>query len=114
MVPADFEACFRLIEAFSAEDYKKSKGGWRPNAKRKEMKLLDLKYLLVKRGDHLEGFVSFMPTYEDGYPVVYCYEIHLDPLLQGCVKSINQLVINYALLMSIGLAWESFSWDFWI
>ncbi|KKA27405.1 hypothetical protein TD95_000476 [Thielaviopsis punctulata] len=25
----------------------------------------------------LHGFVSFMPTMEDGYAVVYCYEIHL-------------------------------------
>jgi hypothetical protein len=47
------------------------------------MKLLDLKYLLVKRDSNVEGFVSLMPTYEDGYPVMYCYEIHLSPALQG-------------------------------
>ena len=47
------------------------------------MKLLDLKYLLVKRDGKVEGFVSFMPTYEDGYPVIYCYEIHLGEELRG-------------------------------
>ena len=48
------------------------------------MKLLDLKYLLVKRDDgKVEGFVSFMPTYEDGYLVIYCYEIHLGEELRG-------------------------------
>lgn len=47
------------------------------------MKLLDIKYVLVKLDDKVEGFVSFMPTDEDGYPVVYCYEIHLSPTLQG-------------------------------
>jgi hypothetical protein len=80
---ADFEACFHLIEFTSAADYKNSKDGWKPRSKRKEMKLLDLKYLLVKRDDHVEGFVSLMPTYEDDYPVIYCYEIHLSPALQG-------------------------------
>jgi N-alpha-acetyltransferase 40 len=85
----DFEACFRIIEATSAEDYKKSKDGWRPKAKQKEMRLLDLKYLLVKRDGHVEGFTSFMPTYEDHYPVIYCYEIHLLPGLKGCVNALK-------------------------
>ncbi|KAI9838728.1 MAG: hypothetical protein M1837_002431 [Sclerophora amabilis] len=31
----------------------------------------------------LAGFLSFMPTYEDGKEVVYCYELHLSPLLRG-------------------------------
>ena len=79
----ELDACFRLIELSSLEDYKRSKGGWKPNAKRKEMRLLDLKYLLVKRGDQIEGFCSFMPTIEDEYFVIYCYEIHLAPSLQG-------------------------------
>jgi hypothetical protein len=48
------------------------------------MKLLDLKYFLVKGEDgKVEGFLSFMPTYEDEYPVIYCYEVHLSSLLQG-------------------------------
>lgn len=80
---ADFDACFRLIEQTSAADYKKSKSGWKPRSKKKEMKLLDLKYILVKLGDRVDGFMSFMPTYEDEYPVVYCYEIHLLTALQG-------------------------------
>jgi N-alpha-acetyltransferase 40 len=81
--PTDFEACFKLIELSSLEDYKKSKNGWKPKAKRKEMRLLDLKYLLVKRNNHVEGFCSFMPTMEDEYFVIYCYEIHLAPPVQG-------------------------------
>lgn len=79
----DFEACFRLIELTSAEDYRRSKDGWKPKAKKKEMRLLDLKYLLAKHNNEVEGFLSFMPTYEDDYPVIYCYEIHLSPKLQG-------------------------------
>ena len=49
------------------------------------MKLLDLKYFLVKRDSNseTEGFISFMPTHEDGYPVIYCYEIHLATTLRG-------------------------------
>ena len=82
----DLESCFKLIELTSSEDYKKSKDGWKPRSKRSEMKLLDLKYVLVKneQGD-VEGFCSFMPTYEDGCAVVYIYEIHLALGLQGLV-----------------------------
>jgi hypothetical protein len=80
---ADFEAGFRLIELTSAESYRNSSAGWKPAAKKKEMRLLDLKYFLVKRNDQLEGFVSFMPTHEDGYRVIYCYEIHLAAALRG-------------------------------
>lgn len=80
---SDFDACFHLIEFTSGEDYRKSKSGWKPRSKRKEMKLLDLKYLLIKHDSRVEGFLSFMPTYEDGYPVIYCYEIHLSSALQG-------------------------------
>lgn len=80
---SDFTACFNLIESTSSEDYRKSKEGWKPKAKKREMKLLDLKYLLVKRDTTVEGFMSFMPTYEDDFPVVYCYEIHLREELRG-------------------------------
>ncbi|KAG9240455.1 acyl-CoA N-acyltransferase [Calycina marina] len=80
---ADFEACFELISETSSTDYKTSQDGWKPKAKRKEMKLLDLKYLLVKDEEGVKAFTSLMPTYEDGIQVVYCYEIHLKPELQG-------------------------------
>ncbi|EHL00378.1 putative Uncharacterized N-acetyltransferase [Glarea lozoyensis 74030] len=87
---ADFDACFRLIALTSSDTYKASKDGWKPRSKKKEMKLLDIKYILVKTGQgFLEGFLSFMPTYEDGYPVIYCYEVHLSPELQGNQKAIK-------------------------
>ncbi|CZT13024.1 uncharacterized protein RAG0_16637 [Rhynchosporium agropyri] len=79
----DFNACFELIEFTSSDDYRKSKDGWKPKAKKKEMRLLDLKYLLVKRGDEIVGFLSFMPTYEDEKQVVYCYEVHLGEEVRG-------------------------------
>lgn len=54
------------------------------------MRLPDMRYLLIKsvgegaqRAGAVEGFLSFMLTYEDGYEVVYCYEIHLGPQLRG-------------------------------
>lgn len=83
---ADLDTCFELIKQTSMEDYQKSKDGWNPRAKRTEMRLLDLKYILVKSGDQIKGFASLMPTYEDDYPALYCYEIHLDLELQGFVK----------------------------
>lgn len=63
------------------------------------MKLLDLKYLLVKNPEgKVAGFSSFMPTYEDGYAVVYCYEIHLGLGLQGFVIT----SISVCLLLCFG------------
>lgn len=50
------------------------------------MKLLDLKYILVKNEDGIvEGFCSIMPTMEDEFAVVYIYEIHLVEGLFGFV-----------------------------
>lgn len=48
------------------------------------MKSPELRYILVKAEDgSVAGFTSLMPTWEEGQPVIYCYEIHLKPHLQG-------------------------------
>lgn len=64
------------------------------------MKLPDMKYMIMRRissnddGDGnnddiddesrgIAGFIEFMVTYEDGYEVLYCYEIHLAREVQG-------------------------------
>lgn len=52
------------------------------------MRSPDLRYVLVKDGaGGVKGFTSMMPTFENGEPVVYCYEIHLERGLQGCVTA---------------------------
>ncbi|KAL8942319.1 MAG: hypothetical protein Q9211_001436 [Gyalolechia sp. 1 TL-2023] len=84
----DFNCCFNLIASSSANAYAASSVGWSPNKKRKEMKLPDLRYLLLvnrsaqETDPHVQGFLSFMLTYEDGHEVVYCYELHLAQRLQ--------------------------------
>ncbi|KAB8249959.1 GNAT family acetyltransferase Nat4 [Aspergillus flavus] len=99
---ADFEACFKLIEETSSDAYKESGWGWSPKKKTKEMRLPDMRYLILRRGPKTTpentgsaeggiapptgqflGFTSFMVTYEDGKEVVYCYEIHLSSAAQG-------------------------------
>ncbi|CCU81871.1 unnamed protein product [Blumeria hordei] len=96
--PQDFDSCFNLIEESSAENYQKSLVGWRPDSKRMEMQLLDLKYILVKHNDQTEGFISFMPTMEGGKFVLYCYEIHLSVPLQrtGLGSRLMQLLDTIA------------------
>ncbi|KAI9770350.1 MAG: hypothetical protein M1839_003227 [Geoglossum umbratile] len=113
LAPEDFHACFALIRDTSAEMYRRSAMGWRPGAKQREMRVEDMRYLVVKAPGSVEkvgdggegegraegagdvsvrgegepvvvGFLSFMLTVEDGYPVVYCYEIHLQPFMRGC------------------------------
>ena len=84
----DLLACFELIKETSFADYNNSRGGWHPAKKMIEMKSRELKYILIKGQDENEGslvrgFTSLMPTFEEGQPVIYCYEIHLKPELQG-------------------------------
>ncbi|MCJ1242028.1 hypothetical protein MMC14_010035 [Varicellaria rhodocarpa] len=82
----DLDACFTLIASTSASAYSSSSIGWSASKKRKEMRLPDLRYLLIKESATSlpEGFLSFMLTYEDGHEVIYCYEIHLSAHLQRC------------------------------
>ncbi|KAH9903760.1 acyl-CoA N-acyltransferase [Xylariomycetidae sp. FL2044] len=82
--PADLKACFDLVEETSRADYEPSSIGWKPGKKITEMKSSELRYILVRNAEgSVRGFTSLMPTYEEGEPVVYCYEIHLKPDLQG-------------------------------
>ncbi|KAI9706568.1 MAG: hypothetical protein M1836_003575 [Candelina mexicana] len=85
MSPVDFQTCYELIKVTSSETYKNSSVGWSPAKKKKEMKLPDLRYLLVKRkGSSVVGaFLSFMFTIEDNHEVAYCYEIHVTDQLRG-------------------------------
>ncbi|EEP77897.1 conserved hypothetical protein [Uncinocarpus reesii 1704] len=93
-----FDACFALLKYTSVEAYKNSRNGWSPAKKKAEMKLPDMRYMLLLRqsneeesqktteqsveNGNLGGMLSFMTTYEDGLPVLYCYEVHLAPRLQ--------------------------------
>lgn len=85
------EACFKLVESTSSEDYKAASSGWRPKEKREEMKDKQMVYLLVKTAAKeaaILGFISFMMTFDDpphqDRQVVYMYEVHLDDSLRGC------------------------------
>ncbi|OAL19317.1 hypothetical protein AYO22_09861 [Fonsecaea multimorphosa] len=78
------DACLQLIEETSAQDYQNSEIKWSPSKKRNEMKSPDMKYIILLHGvSRLAGFVSFMITYEDGYEVLYIYEIHFTPEWRG-------------------------------
>ena len=93
----DFERCFSLIESTSAATYKASSTGWSATKKRKEMRLLDMKYLILKslsqqchsvrstgsRIGSTKGFLSFMITVEDDREVLYVYELHLCEEMRG-------------------------------
>lgn len=89
--PSVFTACLNLIATTSSAAYAASSKGWSRAAKRKEMRLPDLRYIILSkimnddngRRSELAGFLSFMLTYEDGFDVIYCYEIHLAPGLEG-------------------------------
>lgn len=99
----DLDACYQMVYETSGEDYRNSADGWNETAKRTEMKSDELKYILVEISEEqgtaqevgeaprdpgkgrLRGFLSMMPTFENGEPVMYCYEVHVQPYLQGSV-----------------------------
>lgn len=113
MSELELDACLDLISRTSKDDYKASVQGWNVTHKRDEMREMDMRYLLVRRrGDYrpsqppactgpepagtshqprmatrdstgILGFMSLMLTIEEGQPVVYIYEIHLEPQLRG-------------------------------
>jgi len=84
---ADFMACFQLLKHTSFAAYKSSSRGWRPEAKKAEMRDEDMRYLLVRRFSNdgaVGAFLSFMLTIEDDFPVIYVYEIHLASGMRRC------------------------------
>ncbi|KAK1762104.1 acyl-CoA N-acyltransferase [Phialemonium atrogriseum] len=90
----ELQACFDLIAETSEADYRTSSVKWRPDKKLKEMKSAELRYILVRDGEGaIGGFTSLMPTYEEGQPVVYCYEIHLKPEMRG--TGLGELLMGF-------------------
>lgn len=79
---------FSLIQQTSKADYAGSEVKWSSAKKKQEMRLPDLRYIVLQRQDdeskmRTAAFTSFMITYEDGFEVIYCYEIHVAPEWQG-------------------------------
>lgn len=92
------ETCINLLELTSRDHYHSSEKGWSRAKKLKEMGHPAMKYLLLhpvnaaplvgEEGklvgiEQTDGFLSFMVTEEDRHEVIYCYELHLQPDLQG-------------------------------
>lgn len=107
LTTSQLNLCLDLVEHTSANDYKNSETGWSRSKKRREMKLPDLRYLLLLEASPataaaaggpedaltgLAGFISFMITYEDGHEVIYIYEIHFHPRYQG--KGIGKVLMQ--------------------
>ena len=117
----DLNACFKLIELTSSAAYKSSSRGWKPKTKKREMSEKDMRYLLVKPVMASEdsskevmiakaqpetavtGFLSFMITEEDGYEVLYIYEIHLLPHVRqhGMGRYLMQYVEEIAVKVGV-------------
>ena len=91
----DLRACLDLIASTSSADYRASSMGWSRAKKSKEMQLPDLRYVLLRssRDGGLQGFMSFMLTFEDGFEVIYLYELHLRSEMQGLGIGNNLMAI---------------------
>ena len=97
------DECLRLVEATSGDDYRNSEIKWSAAKKRREMILPDMKYIVLTEQNMsmshgsttvalLQGFISFMVTYEDGMEVIYVYEIHVEPAWRR--KGVGQILMR--------------------
>ena len=130
----DMETCFNLVETTSGDAYRLSGFGWHPKRKKREMREPEMRYLLVRKsqktapdsslhhtqpsdskandrvGDPgsesspISGFCSFRLTHEDGFPVIYIYEIHLGDEVLRCGLGSHLLNIVEAIGQSVGVA----------
>ncbi|KAH8887459.1 acyl-CoA N-acyltransferase [Thozetella sp. PMI_491] len=99
---AELTACLGLVEETSRPDYENSVVKWHPRKKRKEMETPELRYVLVKdETGAIRGFTSLVPTYEDGEPVIYCYEVHLKKDLQG--TGLGRLLMSFLVAVAENL-----------
>jgi N-alpha-acetyltransferase 40 len=97
--------CLELVELTSRAHYEASEIKWSSTKKRKEMELPDMKYLIATdREGSVQGFVSFMVTYEDGYEVVYIYEIHFAPNWQGKGMGKRLMAVVEDIAHNVGVA----------
>ncbi|CAK7265671.1 N alpha-acetyl-transferase [Sporothrix epigloea] len=55
----------------------------------------------VTRTATIPAFTSLMPVYEEGEPVVYCYEIHLSPSLRG--SGLGRLLLGFQSIIAHNL-----------
>jgi ribosomal protein S18 acetylase RimI-like enzyme len=89
-------SCFNLIEQTSSAAYKHSSKGWSPGDKQAEMRDKDMQFLLLlpkgafivqdappRSPREVQGFLSYMLTTDASIPVIYIYEVHLQPTAQG-------------------------------
>lgn len=113
---ADIGDCVSLIEKTSRKDYEASAIGWSASRKRGEADLEDMRFIIARNVDteHVEdsqkqqgstfaGFLSFMFVYEDGHPVIYIYEIHLEDIARGCGLGNHLLSIAEQIGVSVGV-----------
>ncbi|KAH4908270.1 N-alpha-acetyltransferase [Parastagonospora nodorum] len=105
LAPWQLEGCLELVEKTSSADYKASSSGWKPKEKKKEMSDPKMVYLLltqVCQPPKVEGFISFMFTFDDPpnswRSVVYIYEVHLDVGLRG--RGLGSKMIKFVELVA--------------
>ncbi|KAK7207438.1 acyl-CoA N-acyltransferase [Myxozyma melibiosi] len=106
----EFAACFEIMKKNMMQLYKSSTMGWTSRERMAELKEPGLIYILIKSSPPQQpttssplGFASFMATWENDEPVVYCYELQLPPQLRGKGLGRRVLEIIETVGASVGL-----------
>ncbi len=123
---SDLDACFSLLEQTSAAAYRNASAGWRPTAKKREMRDKDMRFLTVRElipDDSMKqsnsngedsttshatspivAFLSFLPTPEPPYVVLYIYELHLIPSVRRGGLGTHLMKVAEHVARSVGVA----------
>ncbi|KAA8913030.1 acyl-CoA N-acyltransferase [Sphaerosporella brunnea] len=110
-IPAHtFTACFELVAKNMMAMYKRSSMGWSAPAKRREMMMPAMRFLVmsIPAGEDAEeevlGFASFMVTQEEGEEVIYCYELQLAESVRGVGHGARLMQVLEGFGKNVGLA----------
>ncbi|KFM77973.1 N-alpha-acetyltransferase 40, partial [Stegodyphus mimosarum] len=84
---------FCLLKCNMKRAYEESDWGWSDTAKRDELTDESARYLLAKdANEKIIGFSHFRFDIEESYPILYCYELQIDPEFQR--KGLGQHIMN--------------------
>ncbi|KAF9785540.1 acyl-CoA N-acyltransferase [Thelephora terrestris] len=83
---ADKGIIWRILADAMKEMYEGSSFGWNPTKKKRELFHKLARFILVRTRESAEvvAFTSFRFEEEDGFAVVYCYELHVSPNFHRC------------------------------
>ncbi|KAI6199511.1 N-alpha-acetyltransferase 40 [Aphelenchoides besseyi] len=90
-----FEWVFDLFNRNMEDLYRKSEWGYEENSKRSELQATTARYIIVKNSKNENiGYMHYRFTIEIEQPVLYCYELQVEPKYQN--EGVGSMMLDIA------------------